>query len=112
MGVEGGPGEAGERVPRLVLAPRRKDLGRPVGAHGGALEDHWKMGAGGSLGCWGWEEGEDPWQKLCVCGGLLLFPENCLSTWGPLLDRLARARVGIGTNQGSLEPLAETWRVS
>ena len=49
-GVAGVPGEVGERVPRLVLRPQRRVLGRPVWARSGALEDDGKMGEGESWG--------------------------------------------------------------
>ena len=72
----GVPGKAGNRVPGLVLGPRQSVLGRPVGARSGALEDDGKMGAGGFLGCRGWEEGWGPRQKIGTCGGSSSFPKN------------------------------------
>ena len=84
MGVEGVPGDAVERVPGVVLGPRRRVLGMPVGARRGALEDDGEMGAGGSpLGCWGWERGRALAKNWCSWGSSIVS-ENCRSTRGPL----------------------------
>ena len=67
------------------------------------------MGAEGSWGAGDRRRGRGPGKKLGPVG-VFFVSKNCLSTWGPSWDLLAGARVGIGTNQGSLKPLVETWR--